>query len=68
MIFEITKDPLGSMNLFVSVRGQNFILFFDRSIEKTIFAVLSIPLQNFLSIKVSLRFAIGLAEVPNIPH
>ena len=64
----VTKDPLGSMNLFVSVRGQNFILFFDRSIEKTIFAVLSIPLQNFLSIKVSLRFAIGLAEVPNIPH
>lgn len=57
------------MNLFVSVRGQNFILFFDRSIEKkTIFAVLSIPLQNSLSIKVSLRFAIGLAEVPNIPH
>ena len=36
--------------------------------KKTIFAVLSIPLQNFLSIKVSLRFAIGLAEVPNIPH
>ena len=56
------------MNLFVSVRGQNFILFFDRSIEKTIFAVLSIPLQNFLSIKVSLRFAIGLAEVSDIPH
>ena len=30
----VTKDPLGSMNLFVSVRGQNFILFFDRSIGK----------------------------------
>ena len=64
----VTKDPLGSMNLFVSVRGQNFILIFDQSIEKTIFAVLSFSLQSFLSIKASLRFAIGLAEVSDIPH
>ena len=56
------------MNLFVSVRGQNFILIFDQSIEKTIFAVLSFSLQSFLSIKASLRFAIGLAEVSDIPH
>ena len=64
----VTKDPLGSMNLFVSVRGQNFILFFDRSIEKNNLCCPFYSSPKLLSIKVSLRFAIGLAEVPNIPH